>query len=168
MYRLDSFVSGGALIINESIGYRSTFNTSSLEEAEQIAVNLNQQDLFEQLAQRRFSFETAGLDVGSLRVKTDRESLGQITSAFVSLMFDLIPNTDFKAVQGWAELTKEQMMPIAKATAAHTRACFRGEKIVSDAVKAAASDTDISAIDIDRDFAVAYQTAFDEVMGVAE
>ncbi|WP_395593057.1 DUF4376 domain-containing protein (plasmid) [Pseudomonas sp. B26140] len=165
MFVLESYESGGALVVNRAYPYRATFNAATHEEAVAIVVALNQTDMLNALAAHRFEFETAGLDIGGgIQIKTDRESQGQIANAFVSLNFDLIPDTPFKAVEGWSTVTKAQILPIAKATAAHTRACFSGEKAVQDLIGAAKSADDIAAISIEQAFSAAYVAAYAEVM----
>jgi hypothetical protein len=99
-----------------------------------------------------------------VKIKTDRESQGLVGSAFVSLTFDLVPDVEFKAVSGWASVDKAQIQPIAKAVAAHSRAVFIGEKVVSGVIGAAVTIEDIEAIDIPSAFRAAYQSAYDEVM----
>ena len=166
MYILESFTpEDGALVVNEVDRYRAYLLAKDEAEAIAIVVGLNQTALFTELEQYRFTFETAGLDIGGgVRIKTDRESQGQIANAFVSLNFDLIPDTPFKAVEGWSTVTKAQILPIAKATAAHTRACFSGEKAVQGLIGAAKSADDIAAISIEKAFSAAYGAAYAEVM----
>lgn len=165
MYVLENFSVDGALITNSSPPYRSVHSVKTIEEGEAIVLSLNIEDALVRLAKYRYDFEVSGLDVeGGSRVKTDRESQAQVSSAFVSLNFDLIPDTDFKAVDGWGKITKEQITPIAKAVAAHTRACFTSERAVQGLIEEAGSTAAILAIDIPAAFKNAYRAAYDEVM----
>lgn len=166
MYRLESFTpEEGALVVNEYAMYRAYLLAKDEAEAVSIVVGLNQAALCIELEQFRFEFETAGLEIGGgIRIKTDRESQAQIANAFVSLNFDLIPDTEFKAVEGWARITKEQILPIAKATAAHGRGCFSGEKAVQDVISRASTLAEIEAVDIPVLFKSAYRAAYEEVI----
>lgn len=165
MYQLESFVDGGALVVNTVELYRATFNAASAEEAEQIVVRLNKPVMLAALATHRFDFEVAGLDVtGGLRVLSDRQSQSQLTNSFTNLKHGLIPDTDWKAANGWQVGALDEIEPIAKAMAAHVRACFRGERVTETAINAAADMADIEAINIAELFSSAYKAAFDEVM----
>lgn len=165
MYKLKSYSKeDGALIINESIMYRAYLLAGSDAEAVALVVGLNQQALQQQLAVHRFAFETAGIEVNGASIKTDRESQSLICNAFVSLTSDLVPDVDFKAVSDWLLIDKALIKPVARAVAAHSRGCFKGEKAVEKLIKAAATVADIEAIDIPSAFSVAYQSAYDEVM----
>ena len=164
MYSIESYADGVVMVVNPADYYRCPFNAESLAAAESVVVGLNQPVLLQQLAEYRLQVETAGIDAGGVRVKTDRESQGLICNAFVSLINDLVPDVDFKAVSAWARITKEEIRPVAKAVAAHSRACFAGERAVDELVRAATTVADIDAIDIQMLFSTAYQSAYAEVI----
>ena len=164
MYYIESYENGQVIIVNEADFYRCPFVAETLADAELIVVGLNRPVLLQRLAEYRLQVETSGLDTGAAQVKTDRESQGLITQAFVSLTSDLVPNVDFKAVSGWVSITKSQIVPIAKAVAAHSRACFAGERVVDELVRAAKAVADIETIDIAALFDAAYKAAYAEVM----
>ncbi len=168
MYKLESFGPEGATVTHSLHPYRSVFAASDEAEAESVVVGLNRPDMLAALAEHRLAFETAGLTIGEgLRVKTDRESQGQLSNAYTTLKHGLIPDTDWKAANGWESVTLAQIEPIAKAVAAHVRGCFRGERQVQAAILAAVTIAEIEAIDIRADFASAYAEAFAEVMAPA-
>ena len=164
MYKLVSFSESGAVVTNTDTPYASTFMASTLEDAEKIVIGLNRPDMLAELADYRFQFETGGLNVGGLAVKTDRESQAQLSSAFVTLSAGLVPDTDWKGASAWEVVNLDQIKPIAKAVAAHVRGCFRGERLVEAAIKGAQTMADIETIDIRANFAAAYEAAFAEVM----
>ena len=165
MYKLISYSDGFALVTNDSPAYRAEHLVESAAEAEVLVVGLNQSGLMEQLAAHRFEFETSGLTLeGGLRIKTDRESQAQLANSYVTLKSGLIPDTDWKAANGWQVGGLAEIEPIAKTMAAHVRACFRGERAAEAAINAAATMADIEAISISELFGAAYQEAFDEVM----
>lgn len=167
MYKLESFENGAALVVSDDLAapYRAVHNASSLADAEQLVIEMNQPGMLTQLAEYRLSFEVAGLDLANgLRVQTDRESQGQLFNSYDQLKSGLIPDTDWKGQNGWQVANLAELEPIAKAVAAHVRGCFRGEKAVSDAIGSAATVADIESIQIIEQFRTAYQAAYDEVM----
>lgn len=164
MYSVKSFSNGYALIVDEGKNYVTEFLVDTLSDGEDIALELNRPEMLQELADYRFNFEVAGLAVGDVKVKTDRESQGQITSAFVSLTNDLVPDVDFKAVNGWDTINKAQIQPVAKAVAAHSRGCFKGERKVAEQIKGASTLAEITAIDVQTAFDAVYQAAYAEVM----
>nr|WP_313403191.1 DUF4376 domain-containing protein [Pseudomonas sp.] len=163
MYSVERVEGDHAFIVGPD-GYRAEHRATA-EQAAAIAVELSQSALLAALAAYRFEFETGGLTLGGgLRILTDRESQAQLSSAFVTLQSGLVPDTDWKAANGWEIVTLEQITPIAKAVAAHVRGCFRGERTVQTAIKAASTMADIESINIRADFDAAYYEAFAEVM----
>lgn len=169
MYKLISYSDGSALVTNDSPAYRAEHLVESAEEAETLVVGLNQSGLMEQLAAHRFEFETSGLTLeGGLRLKTDRESQAQLSSSYTTLKYNLIPDTDWKALNGWQVVTLEQIEPFARAMAAHVRGCFRGERAVGTAITSATTMEDIDSIDILVQFTAAYEAAFAEVMNIEQ
>lgn len=166
MYLVDSFKDGYVLIV-DGAGYSTEFLAGSIQEGEVIALEMNRPEMRQQLAEYRFNFEVAGIDVGGMQIKTDRESQGQVGNAFVSLTNDLVPDVDFKAANGWGTINKEQIKPVAKAVAAHSRGCFRGERRVAELIDGAQTLAEIAAIDVQAAFDAVYRTAYAEVMEAA-
>lgn len=165
MYRLSNLADGKAQITNDNPLYDSTFNVADEAEAVRIVVELNQPAMLDELARYRFSFETAGLLLESgLRIKTDRESQGQLANSYMNLGAGLIPDTDWKAANDWQVGGLTEIGPIAKAMAAHVRGCFRGERVVETAIKSATTMAQIEAIDIQAQFMAMYRAAYAEVM----
>ncbi len=165
MYRLVSFSDGAALVTNDAQPYSAAFKADDAEHAERIVLDLNQPVMLAELAALRFVFETDGLTLDSgLQIQTDRESRDELYSNFTNLKYGLIPDTDWKAANGWKAVTLAEIEPIVRAVAAHVRGCYRAERRVEVAITGAVTMVDIDAIDIPAMFAAAYQVAFDEVM----
>lgn len=165
MYQLESYGPDGATVTHALQPYRAIFAASDAADAERVVVELNRPDMLAALAAYRFEFETAGLALpDGLRVKTDRESQAQLSAAFTTLNAGMVPDTDWKAANGWEVVTLEQVAPIAKAVAAHVRGCFRAERTVQAAIITASTMAEIEAIDIRAQFAATYAEAFAEVM----
>lgn len=168
MYKFEFDENGTVLITNAETNYAANWLADSFEAAERKCVELSQPDLLQALADYRFSFEVAGLTLESgLRILTDRESQAQLANSYTSLKNGLIPDTDWKTANGWRIGDLAEIEPIAKAMAAHVRACFRGERVAAETINAAVTMTDIRAISIPELFDTAYQSAFDEVTGPA-
>lgn len=169
MYRLESYGAEGATVINDSFPYQSIFRADDAAAAAQIVVGLNQQVMLSELADYRFSFEVAGLTLDDgMKILTDRESQSQLFGSYTTLKNGLIPDTDWKAANGWQVGSLTEIEPIARAMAAHVRGCFRGEKTVTSAITQAVTMEQIEAIDIRAQFMASYQGAFDEVMSAAQ
>lgn len=165
MYKLEAYKDGYATVVNEAERSRSDFIAASPKAADALVVGLNQPVLLNDLAIYRFMKEVGGLSIaGGLEVLTDRESQAQLSSAFVTLQAGLVPDTDWKAANGWEVVTLEQIKPIATAVAAHVRACFRGERMTEATIKAAATMVDVDDIDIPALFTAAYRAAYEEVI----
>jgi len=166
MFKIEQ-IEGDYALITGPDDYRAEWYSPTTAEADAIAVGLSQPAMLAALAAYRFEFETGGLDLpGGLHILTDRESQAQLSSAFVTLQSGLVPDTDWKAANGWEAVTLEQIGPIAKAVAAHVRGCFRGERTVQTAILAASTMAEIDAIDIRGQFDAAYTEAFAEVMAL--
>ena len=97
------------------------------------------------LAALRYQKETGGITLAGVAVRTDRESQAQLNGAYVSLKEGLIPDTPWKAANGWMPLTFADIAPIAQAVAAHVRACFAAERAHAQAI--AQLPDDVAALD---------------------
>jgi hypothetical protein len=100
---------------------------------EQWRETLRLRNPFAKLADHRWRYETAGLDLpGVQRIQTTRESQAQITAVINSLQLSLITEpVTYKLDSGWAELTTAQVTAVAQAVGAHVKACFRAERTVA-------------------------------------
>ena len=88
------------------------------------------EELKKTVTDRRYSVETGGITLpNGVKIKTDRESQAQLSSAYSSLKNGLITDTQWKGDNGeWVLVTLTEIEPIAQAVAAHVRACFAAEK----------------------------------------
>ena len=100
---------------------------------EQWRETLRLRNPFAKLADHRWRYETAGLDLpGGQRIQTTRESQAQLTAVINSLQLGLITEpVTYKLDSGWAELTTAQVTAVAQAVGAHVKACFRAERTVA-------------------------------------
>lgn len=95
------------------------------------------------LADIRYQRETGGIELEGMKILTDRGSQAQLAGAYQSLASGLIPQTDWKAADGWMTVTKEQIEPVARAVATHVARCFAAEKAVSEQIQNADRPEDI-------------------------
>lgn len=108
------------------------------------------------LAEHRYGVETAGISVGGAQIKTDRESQAQLSAAYTSLKSGLIPNTDWKAANGFQTVTLAEIEPIAAAVAGHVRACFAAERAITARLERLGTAGDLAAFDIPAEFNTEY------------
>jgi len=122
-----------------SIGYTQTIRPAADVLADKLA----------QLAALRFQKETAGIVVGGVSIKTDRESQALINGAYNSLKNGLLSSIDWKGANGWVTVTLAQLDPIAQAVASHVQACFTRERQHNDAIQLVVNNqVQVSAYDI--------------------
>lgn len=100
-----------------------------------------------ELAADRYAREVGGITIGGASIKTDRESQGTVTGAFISLSQGLATSIDWKADNGqWVKLTAAEITPIAQAVVAHVQACFTAEAQLAAEVNAATTIEAVQAI----------------------
>lgn len=122
-----------------SISYTQTIRPAADVLADKLAL----------LADLRFQKETAGIVVGGVSIKTDRESQALISGAYSSLKNGLLTSIDWKGANGWVTVTLAQLEPIAQAVASHVQACFTRERQHNDAIQAVVNNqVAVSAYDI--------------------
>jgi len=105
---------------------------------EQWRETLRLRDPVAKLADHRWRYETAGLDLqGGQRIQTTRESQAQITAVVNSLQMGLIAEpVTYKLDSGWADLSTDHVTAVAQAVGAHVKACFRAERTVAAQLEA--------------------------------
>lgn len=97
------------------------------------------------LAAARYKEEVSGIAIGEVTIKTDRESQAQLNNAFTSLKNGLIPDTDWKGVDGWTvPLTLADIEPIASTVALFVRSLFKKEHDYADQIEAISSNTSLT------------------------
>ncbi len=102
------------------------------------------------IADWRWAREVGGVTVGGAKIRTDRESQAQVTSAFTSLANNLIESVDFKTADGtWVTLGLAQVSAVAQAVATHVQQSFTIEKQLVALVDAVTTIEEVQAIDPD-------------------
>lgn len=93
-------------------------------------------EMAQQIADRRWQAEVAGIDVGGMHIDTGRDSQALITGATVQAMLDPNYSLRLKTVAGFVDLTAEQIIGVATAARAHVQACFNREAELLEALAA--------------------------------
>jgi len=106
--------------------------------AEEIAAaKAAQRDVLrQQIADRRWQAEVAGIDIGGIRIDTGRDSQALITGATVQAMLDPSYALRWKTPDGFVDLTAEQIIGVATAARAHVQAAFNREAELLEALEA--------------------------------
>lgn len=81
----------------------------------------------DEIASSRYEFETGGIIVAGVTVRTDRESQALITGAALKAMQDSEYTCKWKAVEGFIQLNAAQILGIADAVRSHVQSAFDRE-----------------------------------------
>jgi len=106
------------------------------EEEKAAAEAEQRKQLTQQIADRRWQAEVAGIDIGGIRIDTGRDSQALITGATVQAMLDPAYSLRWKTPAGFVDLTAEQIIGVATAARAHVQACFNREAELLEALEA--------------------------------
>lgn len=102
------------------------------------------------LAERRWQAETGGTIVAGMPIKTDAESTGKITAAYVQATANPAFTVRWKVDTGvFVTLDAATIIAIGDAVTAHAQACFDNEDVLTAAILAAEDAPALDAIDID-------------------
>lgn len=113
--------------------------------------------LKERLADLRWQFETGGLVLEGVQVRTDRETRAALTEAVNSLAAGLMTEPVIWKLAGtWAELNEVQLQAITAAVSAHVKASFAAERAVSQEIDAL---EDMAGFDVAAAFTAALTAA---------
>lgn len=88
----------------------------------------------QQIADRRWQAEVAGITVNGMAVATDRDSQALITGAAVSAMLDPDYSVSWKTAAGFVDINAEQIIGLASTVRAHVQACFDREAELLEAL----------------------------------
>lgn len=118
----------------EKVVYRCKFLAATEEEASAKVAELNRDIRKAELAAHRYNVEVSGVKVNGMTIHTTRESQASVNNAYASLKEGFFPSTPWKGIDGWAEVTLEELTPIAHTVANHVRQCFAAEEVVSNQI----------------------------------
>lgn len=107
------------------------------------------------LAERRWQAETGGTMVAGTPIKTDAESTGKITAAYVQASANPAFTVRWKVDTGvFVTLDAATIIAIGDAVTAHVQACFDNEDVLTTAILAAEDAAALDAIDIEAGWPV--------------
>jgi len=103
-----------------------TIDWSQLVTAEDKA-GLAKQAQIAAIAARRYTAETAGIEVAGIHIDTGRDSQALITGAAVAAMLDPDYICNWKTPGGFVQLDAQTLLGVATTLRAHVQACFDRE-----------------------------------------
>lgn len=99
-----------------------------------------------EIAAARYEDEVAGIDVGGMKVHTDRSSQAMITGAALQAIDDPDYTCHWKTETGFVPLDATILKNIAKAVRAHVQECFDKEAAAFALVDAAENEDELKDI----------------------
>lgn len=99
-----------------------------------------------EIATARFKAETAGIQLSSITIETDRESQALITGAVVQAIADPTYSLQWKTPTGFIPLTAEQIKAVGVAVRKHVQDCFDKEAELLKKIEAAKTKEELAAV----------------------
>lgn len=100
-----------------------------------------------EIAKARYEAEIGGVSVGTMQIKTDRESQAMITGAALQAVADPAYACRWKAESGFIMLNSDTIKAAAMAVRTHVQNCFDRECALVDMIDAAETIEAVRAID---------------------
>lgn len=100
----------------------------------------------QEIASARYAAEIAGVTVGGVTARTDRESQALITGAALKAMQDAAYSCTWKAESGFVTLNAATVLAVADAVRTHVQTCFDAEAAKCILIDAAATVEDVEAV----------------------
>ena len=100
----------------------------------------------QEIAAARYAAEIAGVTVGGVVVKTDRESQALITGAALKATQDGTYSCTWKAESGFVTLNAATVLAVADAVRTHVQTCFDAEAAKCAMIDAAQTVEDVEAV----------------------
>ena len=101
----------------------------------------------QEIAAARYAAEIAGVTVGGVVVKTDRESQALITGAALKATQDGTYSCTWKAESGFVTLNAATVLAVADAVRTHVQTCFDAEAAKCAMIDAAQTVEDVEAVE---------------------
>jgi len=101
----------------------------------------------QEIAAARYAAEIAGVTVGGVVVKTDRESQALITGAALKATQDGTYSCTWKAESGFVTLNAATVLAVADAVRTHVQGCFDLEAAKCVLIDAAETVEDVEAVE---------------------
>lgn len=135
--------------------YRAWHQADNAAAAEALAAALNREAFAAQVAAFRFQRETAGVQVGGVTVRTERDDQAMLTGAVAMSALDPDRLIDWKGASGWAQIDRATLLAIAAAVGAHVQGCFSAERRVAERLALCQTAADFSGFDLAAEWAAA-------------
>ena len=100
-----------------------------------------------EIAAARYAAEVAGVAVGGVVVRTDRESQALITGAALKATQDVAYSCTWKAESGFVTLDSATIIAVADAVRTHVQGCFDLEAAKCVLIDAAQTVEDVEAVE---------------------
>lgn len=101
----------------------------------------------EELAAKRFEYETGGFEFNGIKVDTSRQSQATLGNAYVSMKNGLISSVDWKDSNGnFVTLTLDQIEPLSVAVAEFVQLAFSKEKSLAQLVDIATTKSQVDLV----------------------
>ena len=100
-----------------------------------------------EIAAARYAAEIAGVTVGGVVVRTDRESQALITGAALKATQDAAYTCTWKAESGFVTLDAATVLAVADAVRTHVQTCFDAEAAKCILIDAAETVEDVEAVE---------------------
>ena len=100
----------------------------------------------QEIAAARYAAEIAGVAVGGVAVRTDRESQALITGAALKATQDGTYSCTWKAESGFVTLNAATVLAVADAVRTHVQTCFDAEAAKCILIDAAQTVEDVEAV----------------------
>lgn len=104
-------------------------------------------DLVAAATEQRWQHETGGILINGVRVGTGLDDQNRLSGVLSAIQLGGLDSVDFKAQNGWVELTAGELQAIALAISAHVQACFTAERVHHQAIEQLA-DADLATYDV--------------------
>ena len=101
----------------------------------------------DEIAAARYAAEIAGVTVGGVVVRTDRESQALITGAALKAVQDGTYSCTWKAESGFVTLNAGTIIAVADAVRTHVQGCFDAEAAKCALIDAAQTVEDVEAVE---------------------
>lgn len=108
-----------------------------------------QNDLKARATAKRYQVESGGVDVGGVRVGTDKVDQAAITGALATLREGFVTTINWKGSSGWVQVGLTELTAIAAAVAQHVQTCFSAERAKHEEIDAATTLEELQAIDVE-------------------
>lgn len=96
----------------------------------------------------RWDVETGGIYIGDVHVGTGLDDQNRLSGVLGAIALGGLESVDFKAANGWTQLTAPELQGIAMAISQHVQACFTAERAHHEEIDALTTVEDAEVYDV--------------------